>query len=109
MIKLLVKEIKDPLIQENFKRLELELNLYQPMLRGEWQFFIITLTSAVTNFLYPHNLKFMPKDVLQTSITGTGALTWNYAKFDKTNLNITTTGPCVVRAFIGSYHEGSTS
>lgn len=109
MIKLILQDVEDPILRENLKRLQQEFQLFQAILRGEWQFFEIVFTAAVTNFLYPHGLKFAPKDILQTSIKGAGALTWNYAKFDATNLNITTTGACTVRAFIGSYHEGSIS
>ena len=103
MIKLLVKEVEDATIRENFKRVQKEFSSEQPILRGNWKFFEITFTGAVTNFKYPHQLSFVPKDIIQTRLTGTGSLTWNYARFDFTNLDITTTGACVVRAFVGSY------
>lgn len=107
MIKLLVKEITDELIRENFKRLQKELTVNQVILKGEWKFFELNFTEAVTNFKYPHKLGFVPKDIIQTSLIAEGALIWNYELFDSENLDITTTEACVVRAFIGSYLEGA--
>lgn len=107
MIKLLVKETKDEVARENMKRLQKELTEDQIILRGQWKFFELTFTGAVTNFKYPHKFNFVPTDIIQTSLIGAGSLTWNYVLFDRTNLDITTTGACVVRAFIGRYEEGA--
>lgn len=74
--------------------------------KADFAFFEISVVGAVTNKKVPHRLGFRPKDVIQTSKTGAGSLTWNYDQFDVTNLDITTTGTCVVRAFIGRYSEG---
>ncbi len=75
--------------------------------KGQFQFFEITVLSAVTNFRYSHKLNFTPYDVLQLSVRGVGAVTWNYEDFDETFLDLTTTGACVVRAYIGRHREGS--
>lgn len=92
-----------PLIRENFSRLK-RLLTQQTLLKGEFKFLEITFTQAVTNFQYPHKLGFVPKDVIQTSLIGAN-LTWNYDLFTREFLDITTTGPCVVRAYIGTYSE----
>lgn len=102
--RLFVNEIEDPYVKENFERLTRFVN-DQSFLRGEWQFFEITFTGAVTNYKHKHNLGFVPKDILQTSKTGAGAITFNYTSFDSTNIDITTTGACVVRFFVGSYRD----
>lgn len=107
MINLLVKETFDPIDRENMKRIQNEFTSVQVILKGQWKFFEITFTGAVTNFKQKHLLDFVPKDIIQTSKTGAGSLTWNYTLFDRTNLDITTTGACIVRAFVGSYLEGS--
>lgn len=107
MIKLLVQEISDERLRENFKRIQSEFTEKQVILKGEWKFFEIIFTVAVTNFKQKHLLGFLPKDIIQTSLTGTGVLTWNYDLFDKINLDITVTGPCKVRAFVGSYLESA--
>lgn len=105
MIKLLVKEVEDAIIRENFRRIQAELTETQVLLKGNWKFFEITFDSAVTDFDYPHRLGFVPKDVLQTYITPGEAILWNRDGFDRTNINVTTTGACTVRAFIGTYQE----
>lgn len=104
MIKLYVGEVEDEYSRDNFRKLERELR-EQPLLKGKFKFFEITFSKAVTNLKYPHNLGFAPKDILQTSLIGAGTVTWNYVKFDRTNLDVTTSGACVVRGFFGSYEE----
>lgn len=104
MLKLFFREITDNFIQENFRRLETFL-LNQILLKANWRFIELTFTAAVTNYKYKHNLNFTPRDVIQTSKTGSGSITWNYASFDETNLDITTTGACVVRAYVGRHDE----
>lgn len=104
MINLRLEEITDPLIRDNFLRLDRALKEFT-FLKGNWRFVEIEFAGAVTNYKFPHGLNFMPRDVLQTSKTGAGSLTWNYDSFDRTNLDITTTGACTVRAFVGSYRE----
>lgn len=99
-----VNRIEDEYVRENFERLSNFL-LNDGLLRGEWKFFTITFTAAVTNLKYPHHLGFLPKDILQTSKTGAGSITFNYDLFTATNLDITTTGACVVRFFAGSYKD----
>lgn len=101
-MKLPTNQVTDFGVRENLTQIEEEFNQLM-MLPGQWKHFEITFLSAVTNFKYPHGLSFVPKDVIQTSTTGTGVVTWKYANFDRSNLVISTTGPCVVRAFIGTY------
>lgn len=107
MIKLLTENVIDPVTRENFKRLQKELTSTQVILKGEWKFFEILFPAAISNYKYPHKFGFVPKDIIQTSLIGVGAITWNYTLFDSVNLNITVTGPCTVRAFIGAYLESA--
>jgi hypothetical protein len=76
--------------------------LAEPFVNSGFRFMEIAFTAAGT-FKVAHGLGFMPLDVVQSSLKGTGAVTWNYASFDKTNLSVTTTAACTVRAFIGAY------
>lgn len=101
-----LKELEDEYTRENFKNLILFMQKF-PFFRGEWIFLTKTFTGAVTNLNIPHGLGFKPTDVLQTSKTGAGSITFNYDKFTTTNINITTTGACVVRFFLGAYKEES--
>lgn len=105
MIKLLVQETDNEVTRENMKRVQKEFTQTQKILNGQWKFFELVFTDAVTNLLYPHKLNFVPKDIIQTSLIGGETVIWNYELFDFTNLNITVTGACTVRAFVGSYLE----
>lgn len=101
---LILKDIQDPWVRENFFRLQKFLKKF-PLFRGEFEFREFTFTQAGTNLKVPHALGFAPTDILQTSLVGAGTLTWNYASFDNKNLDVTVTGPCTVRAFVGAYRE----
>lgn len=102
----ILKDLDDAYVRENFKRLGMFFQDF-PLFRGEWKFFEITTTKAETNLKVFHGLGFKPLDVIQTSITGAGAITFNYALFSEESLDITTTDACVVRCFIGAYKEES--
>jgi hypothetical protein len=105
-MQLLIQELDNPYLQENFRRIQ-EFVRLEKVLAGKFQIFEITIPSAVTNLRYKHHLGFLPKDIVQTSLTGTGTLTWNYDRFDRDFLDITTTGSCTVRALIGRIEETS--
>jgi hypothetical protein len=75
--------------------------------KGEWKFFEITLESAVSEFTYSHKLSFIPKDVIQVSVTNSAEITWHYDEFDRTNLVISSSAACTVRAYIGRHREGA--
>lgn len=102
----ILKDIDDPYIRENFKRLESFLQDF-PLFRGEWRFFELTFSAAVTNEKRAHGLGFTPLDVIQTSVAGAGDITFNHSEFSDTTIDVTTTGACVVRCFIGAYKEES--
>jgi hypothetical protein len=103
---IILKDIDDPYVLENFKRLKFFLQDF-PLFRGEWHFLQVTLTSAVTNKKIAHGLGFKPLDIIQTSKIGAGDITFNFSSFDAVNIDVTTTGACVVRCFIGAYKEES--
>lgn len=100
----IVKNIKDQYIRENFKRLNL---FFQgtPLVKMGLTFFELKFDVAVTNTQVLHGLGFLPLDVIQTSVKGAGTITFNFDKFTDKYLDITTTGACVVRCFIGTYKQ----
>lgn len=104
VLKLFFSEIKDQYIRDNFRKI-VEYLTGKAILQGEYRFYEIVIPSAVTNYKFAHNLGFVPKDVLQTSKTGAGTLTWNYTLFDRDNLDITTSGACTFRGYIGRHRE----
>lgn len=99
------EDIEDKETRENFRKLDSYLKEDTNLLG--FHHFEIIIDRAVTNLKYPHSLGFQPKDVLMTSQIGSGTITWNYDLFDENNLDITTTGPTTVRAYIGTHVEGS--
>lgn len=105
-MKLLTSEVQDPIVQENFKRIERAFET-QKMLKGAWQFFDLSFDAAVSSKPFAHGFKFIPKDVMQTYVSGAGTVTWEFDKFDQNFIYVTTTGPVKVRAFIGLYNERS--
>jgi len=103
-INLYRKEIDNEFSQENFRRLWEFLNSH-PLIKGDFKFFEYTFDAAVTNKQLAHKLSFVPKDVLQTYVTGGAEVTWNFDKFTKTFLNVTTNAACTVRLFVGRYED----
>ena len=100
------KDLEDQYNRENWERLSAFLQEF-PLFRGEWRFFTLTFTAAVTARDVAHGLGFKPTDIIQTSTIGAGALTFNFSSFTTENINVTTTGACTVRCFIGAYKEES--
>lgn len=103
-VKLRVEEVKDPVARENFQKLENEFGS-NPIHKGTWRFVEMTFTDSVANYKFPHGLNFVPKDVIPTSVIGAGDITFHYDDFDRTNIQVTTTGACVVRALVGKIGE----
>jgi hypothetical protein len=104
MIKLLVNEIEDEYIQDNFNKLQSYIN-NEVILRPMWFFVDLTFTGPTIDRLVRHDLKTIPLDVLETYRTGAGSITWEYDKFSRDFIKVSASGPCRVRAFIGRYQE----
>lgn len=107
MINLLVKDVDNEIVRENFRRVQKELTETQVILKGNWKYFKLTFTGAVTNLKIAHGFNFIPTDVIQTSTSGVGFIQWNYDSFDRTYLDISTSDACVIRAFVGRYEESA--
>lgn len=103
-ISLPIKDVSDGILRSVFLLLVNQLNRFT-FLDAEWSFVEISFDAAVTDYKHKHGLAFVPKDVIQTSLVGSGGVTWSYAKFDSEYLYLTTTGACTVRAFVGRYKE----
>ena len=95
--------IKDADVGKSLELIESFLNA-NPFLKGQFKFYQIVIPAAVTNYRFSHNLGFVPKDVLVTSVVGSSP-TWNYTLFDDVSLAITVAGSSTIRAFIGRYGE----
>lgn len=96
------KEIKDEYIQENFRRIG-EYHDNDPFSRGNFEFLSIPITAAVTNYKFPHRLGFQPADVILMQNLNNVTVTFNYTRFDTTNIDITTSGATTLRILVGRY------
>lgn len=105
-----LNNVIERVVRENFDRLRAFFVKETPLLG--FRHFEIKFTQSATNFKFPHNLGFQPKDVLQTSIIGAGSVVFNYNLFTSTEMDITVTGsvtdalPTTVRFFAGTYTSG---
>lgn len=103
-IDLILKDIDDKYIRENFFRLSKYIQ-EQIILDGQWKFYELEFNSSVSNFRFKHGLTFVPKDVIIMSVIGDHNIYFNNALFDAEFIDITVAGPVRVRFLIGAYKE----
>lgn len=103
MIKLFLERITDANVRQTFETLDRFLKTRKML--ADMQFFELSFDAAVTNMPFVHTLGAVPKDVIQTRITGAGVVTYNYELFTERFISISTTGPCKVRFFVGTHKE----
>jgi hypothetical protein len=105
MRKVDLNKIKDEAARKAFESLNEDV-IGNPLLKGAWKRFEITVNSAVTNYQYRHNLGFQPTEVMITfqSIPG---VTFDHSKFTKEYIEITTTGAATIKGFLGRYADSS--
>ena len=99
---LLRKEIKDEFSQENFTRIQ---DYFRALAldRCEFQFFEIVYAGAVTAASHPHQLNFVPKDVILLHNLANTTVTFLYSQFDRTNIYVTTGAATTLRFLLGRY------
>lgn len=97
---LLTDNVKDPPVRQALRWIQDYINNVQ-FLRADMAFYELQFNRAETALKVPHGLPFIPVDVIQTYISGAGAVTFLYDQFDGTNFVITTTGACKVRFLAG--------
>jgi len=66
----------------------------------------LVVDKAETNLKVAHGLNEKPLDLVQTSIIGSGTITYNYDKFDQDTIDVTTSGPVTVRYYVGTQKAG---
>lgn len=92
--------IQEPEVREVFQRLMETLN-QNPVLSGVFRTVVVKVDKAVTDLKIRHGLRFKPTDIIETSIEGSGTISWNRSQFTETYLSVSTTGPVTVRALVG--------
>lgn len=103
-LELILREIEDKHTRENFARL-LRYVQEEPILQGNWKLHEYFTDKAVTNFRMEHNHGFVPSDIITLSVVGDRNWQFNYDKFTKKHLDITTAGATKIRFLSGSYKE----
>jgi hypothetical protein len=103
-IDLILKDIEDQYVRENFSRLVRYIEA-QAILAGNWKFYRIEVDSAVSEQKFKHNLTFVPKDIILLSIDGNKNVDFRFDLFTKENIVYSTQGPAVIRFLAGSYPE----
>lgn len=98
---LLVKEMADLYVKENFQSLASYFAANNQFFG--FKFIEVVTTSAKANVPVAHNLGYIPQDVVITHCSGSGVVTINWGSFTSSQIFISTTGPCRVRLFVGSY------
>lgn len=99
---LLRKEVKDEFSQENFKRIQ-DYFTGLALDRCNLEFFEVEYAGAVTAAPHPHQLKFIPKDVILLHNLTNTSVTFLYDQFDRTNIYITTGAATTLRFLLGRY------
>lgn len=100
---LIVKEIQDIYIRKNFDNLVSYFSNQNQFLN--FKFFEFSFAEAESNKRFSHGLGFTPKDIVVLHCTGEGSFTFNVGLCDNENGDISVSGPCNVRFFIGSYWQ----
>ena len=101
-----VKDIQEliPFMQENWKILDSYFKAAQ-LLGGSFEHFEMIHPAAVTDYRYYHNLKFQPKDLIETFVTQGVTVTWKYDTFNTDYIEVTTDGAATLRGFLGRYEK----
>lgn len=100
MIDLILKDIQDPHVRENFFRLTRFLNS-QIIFEGDFDFYDVTITQANLSFKVKHGLTFIPQDIVMLSSQGDYNFYFRYQEFDRQYIYITASGPCKIRFLAG--------
>lgn len=99
-----------PAIRQNFSKVQ-DFVRDSNILTAQFKHFEYTFTATQNNKQIPHKLGFLPQDLIQTFLTGSGTVTWNYSLFTDTLLDVTiggtvtSTSPTVVRFLLGRYNN----
>lgn len=98
---LITKEIQDLYVRKNFEALSQYFGKENQLLGFEFNEVVFTETTA--NLKVAHQTGVIPRDIVVTQITGSGDVTFNLGLFDESTIDISASGPCRIRFFVGTY------
>jgi hypothetical protein len=104
MIDLILKDIEDPYIRENFFRLTQFINR-QVWFEGDFQLYDVTIPAHTKFFKVRHGLTFIPTDIIPLAVEGDYNFFFRYKDFDAENMYIFATGPVHVRFLAGKLSD----
>lgn len=104
MIDLILKDIEDPHIRENFFRLTRFLNS-QIWFEGDFQLYDITIPDEYPAFKVRHGLSFIPTDIIPLASEGNYNYYFKYNDFDLENMYIAADGPVRIRFLAGKLKD----
>jgi hypothetical protein len=102
-LELLLRDIVDSIVWENFSRLQIYL-AKQKILDGAWEFFEVSVPAG-DSVPVKHGLTFTPKDIILLSAIGDKNFYFNYADFDSKNIYVTAAGPVRLRFMAGAFYD----
>lgn len=106
-----INQLTDRFIRRNFEKLRDFINK-ESLLDG-FRGFELTFTETHAHYKFRHGLGFLPKDLLQTSLIGSGTVIYNYSLSTDMELDLTITGavsstdPTTVRFIVGTMETQS--
>lgn len=98
---LIISQLKDAQLQQNFRSLQDFFD--KELVFTGFKFFTLTFLGAEPHHKFQHNMGFVPQDILLTSKTGSGVVTFNQDLTDNSTMDLTVTGPCVIRFIAGTF------
>lgn len=103
-IDLILKDINDKYVRENFFRLSNFIN-QEVFFQGDFFFFEIDIPKADPDYKIRHGLNFVPQDVFFLAVEGDHRFYFKWEDFDKEFIHVYTSGPCVIRFIAGRLSE----
>ena len=99
-LNLILKDISDVYVRDNFFRLKKFLD-DQILFEASFEFFEIDIKIANAKYPIKHGLPFTPTDIIFLAVQGDYNFYFRYSDFDKENIYVKTSGPCVLRFLAG--------
>ena len=103
-ISLIIREISDTYVQEDFSRIEKAL-LNDVITNGNWTYVEINIPRGTQLFEFRHNLDFIPKDIIGLSAVGDQNYEFRFDKFNASNIYVDAAGPVYIRCLLGRYKD----
>jgi len=104
VIDLILKDIEDPYVRENFFRLSQFINR-QIWFEGDFQLYDVTIPKEADSFKVRHGLTFIPADIIPLAVTGDYNFYFKYKDFDTENMYINASGPVRIRFLAGKLKD----